>query len=71
MRVPIVAANWKMHKTAKEAVDYFRRLLELVPGRPGVELVIFPPATLLFLAQKHLEGSPIVWGAQNAYPEPA
>ena len=71
VQVPIVAANWKMHKTAKEAVDYFRRLLELVPGRSRVELVVFPPATLLPLAQKHLEGSPIVWGAQNAYPEPA
>ncbi|MBC7098419.1 triose-phosphate isomerase [Candidatus Bipolaricaulota bacterium] len=70
MRSPIVAANWKMHKTAGEAVGYFRRLLELVAPQPKVELVIFPPATLLSLAKKHLEGSPIGWGAQNAYPEP-
>ena len=70
MRTPIVAANWKMHKTAREAVDYFRRFLELVPARPPVELVILPPATLLWLAQKHLEGSAVAWGAQNAYPEP-
>ncbi len=71
MRTPIVAANWKMHKTAREAVDYFRRFLELVPARPPVELVILPPATLLWVAQKHLEGSAVAWGAQNAYPEPA
>jgi len=70
VRVPIIAANWKMHKTAREAVDYFRRILELVPGKPPVELVIFPPATLLSLAQKHLEGTSIAWGAQNAHPEP-
>ncbi len=70
MRTPIVAANWKMHKTCEEAVSYFRRLLELVPARREVELVILPPATLLFLAQKHLAGSGIAWGAQHAYPEP-
>ena len=70
MRTPIVAANWKMHKTVREAVDYFRRLLELVPARPPVELVIIPPATLLWVAQKHLGGSVVGWGAQNAYPEP-
>ncbi|HEC63526.1 MAG TPA: triose-phosphate isomerase, partial [Candidatus Acetothermia bacterium] len=46
MRTPIVAANWKMHKTREEAVAYFRRLLELVPPQRRVELVIFPPATL-------------------------
>jgi triosephosphate isomerase len=71
VRTPIVAANWKMHKTVGEAVAYFRRLLELVPARPPVELVVFPPATLLLVAQKHLEGSGVAWGAQNAHPEPA
>lgn len=70
VRTPIVAANWKTHKTVKEAVDYFRRLLELVPARPPVELVIFPPATILWVAQKHLGGSAVAWGAQDAYPEP-
>ena len=70
MRTPIVAANWKMHKTREEAVAYFRRLLELVPPQRRVELVIFPPATLLFLAQKHLAGTGIAWGGQDAYPEP-
>ncbi len=71
VRKPIVAANWKMNKTEAEAESYFRRLLELVPDAPDVDLVVFPPATLLYLARLHLGGSAVSWGAQNAYPEPA
>jgi triosephosphate isomerase len=70
MRIPIVAANWKMHKTVAEAEAYFRKLLALVPKSPGVELVVFPSATALHVAARELEGSPIAWGAQNAHPEP-
>jgi len=70
MRTPIVAANWKMHKTVTEAEAYFRKLLALVPESPGVELVVFPSATALHVAARELEGSSIAWGAQNAHPEP-
>jgi len=70
MRIPIVAANWKMHKTVAEAEAYFRKLLALVPESPGVELVVFPSATALHVAARELEESPIAWGAQTAHPEP-
>ncbi|HDI11365.1 MAG TPA: triose-phosphate isomerase [Candidatus Acetothermia bacterium] len=70
MRIPIVAANWKMHKTSQEAADYCRRLRELVPKDPGVELVIFPPFTALGAVRDELAGTRIKWGAQNVHPEP-
>lgn len=69
MARPIVAANWKMHKTQKETEQYLKRLLEIVPRDPFVELVVFPPFTGLPLAARLLEGSPISFGAQNAHPE--
>jgi triosephosphate isomerase len=65
----LVAANWKMHKTLKEAEDYLRRLLKLVPPDPPVELAVFPSFTALALASEMLSGSPIALGAQNGHPE--
>ena len=47
MRTPLIAANWKMHKTVDEAeafLDVFRRLAEDVTG---VDIVIAPPFTAL------------------------
>ncbi|MGY4706178.1 triose-phosphate isomerase [Candidatus Bipolaricaulota sp. J31] len=70
MRVPIVAANWKMNKTGAEAREYCRRFRALVPEDFPVELVIFPPFTALPAVREELSGSPIKWGAQNAHPEP-
>lgn len=70
MRKPIVAANWKMHKTLAEAREYCRRFRELVPRDFPVELVIFPPFTALPAVREELSGTPIRWGAQNAHPEP-
>ncbi|NOX45142.1 MAG: triose-phosphate isomerase [Caldiserica bacterium] len=69
MRVPIVAANWKMHKTGAEAREYCRGFRALVPGDFPVELVIFPPFTALGAVREELEGTGIKWGAQNAHPE--
>lgn len=66
---PLVAANWKMHKTLKETEAYLRRLLELVPPDPPVELAVFPPFTALARAGELLAGSPIALGAQNGHPE--
>ncbi len=69
MRVPIVAANWKMHKTGAEAREYCRRFRALVPRDFPVELVIFPPFTALGAVREELAGTGIKWGAQNAHPE--
>ncbi len=65
----VVAANWKMHKTAGEARTYVEKLLELVPSRLEFELIVFPSATALYVVAQVLRGSPIAWGAQNAHWE--
>jgi triosephosphate isomerase len=71
MRKPLVAGNWKMHKTVAEA----RHLVsEMVPGLQavsGVENVLCPPATALLAVSALLEGTDICLGAQNMHWESA
>ncbi len=70
MRRPVVVANWKMHKSVQDAERFLRRLLELAPQRPQVELVVCPSATALQAVGRVLAGTKIAWGAQSARPEP-
>ena len=69
VRVPLVAANWKMHKTIPEARACLERLVSLVQADPGVEVAVFPSFTALPTAQQVLQGTSIALGAQNAHPE--
>ncbi len=69
MMKPLVAANWKMHKTLGETEEYLRRLLEVIPADPPVELAVFPSFTALMLARRILEGTPVALGAQNGHPQ--
>jgi triosephosphate isomerase len=70
MRRPILAANWKMYKTAGEAVDFLDRFLPRVAGATGVDVVIAPPFTALDRAGRRLAGSAVALAAQNVSPEP-
>ncbi len=69
MRRPILAANWKMHKTAAEAVAFVEAFLPLVKGAE-VDVVIAPPATALDRVSGALNGSGVMLAAQNVHPEP-
>src|SRR5262249_6158188 len=67
-RRPLVAGNWKMHRTAGEAVQLIRQLREhLLPGR--AEVMVAPPFTALPAAKHALEGTEILLGAQNVHWE--
>ena len=69
-RVPIVAGNWKMHTTRKEALDLTRGILKEV-GRPAsVEVVLCPPFTVLTTVGSLLTGSQVKLGAQDCFWEP-
>lgn len=68
MRKAIVAGNWKMHKTASEAVELVAELKPLLAG-VEVETAICPPATSLQAVHAALEGSAIGLGAQNMHWE--
>ncbi len=69
MRRPILAANWKMHKTVAEAVAFVEKLLPLVADADGVDVVIAPSFTALDRVGRNLEGSALLLAAQNVNPE--
>jgi triosephosphate isomerase len=70
MRRPILAANWKMHKTAAEAEAFVAGFLPLLGDLAGAEVVLVPPYTALDRVAARLAGSPVQLGAQNVHPEP-
>ncbi|HEU4937627.1 MAG TPA: triose-phosphate isomerase [Vicinamibacterales bacterium] len=47
MRVPFIAANWKMYKTVHEAVAFAKEFRALVKDVSDVEIVLAPPFTAL------------------------
>jgi triosephosphate isomerase len=69
MRTPIIAGNWKMYKTAREATEVVRSLRVLVADVTDVEVVICPPFTALASALEAAGGSRIAVGAQNCHWE--
>lgn len=70
MRKRVIAGNWKMHKTAAEAVEYTNRFIELSVKVPrSVELVICPPFTALNSVSQVLASHDgrVKLGAQNMH----
>lgn len=66
-RKPLVAGNWKMHKTIGETMALFEALEPLVADLSGVEVVICPPFTAVAAAAARARNSPIEIGAQNVH----
>jgi triosephosphate isomerase len=61
-----VGTGWKMNHTLQMARDYARTLA--AAERPAeIELFVLPPATALAEVARHLEGSGVRVGAQNAH----
>jgi triosephosphate isomerase len=68
-RVPLVAANWKMHKTVGETAAFLDRFLSDVDELGGVEVVVCPPYPSLATAVERCRRSPIKVAAQNMHEE--
>lgn len=67
MRRPLIAGNWKMHFTVPEGLEYALKLRrDLDPHTGLVDVVILPPALMLWEIANALRGCPIQVGAQNA-----
>lgn len=66
-RRPLVAGNWKMHKTAGEAREACTALAALVGPQPVAEVAVCPPYTALEAAVQALAGSPVAVYAQNMH----
>lgn len=68
-RIPVIAGNWKMFKTRKEAVDMLTALRGEVDNLENVEVVVCPAFTSLADSAAALQGSTIGLGAQNVHYE--
>ncbi|MBI4261442.1 MAG: triose-phosphate isomerase [Actinobacteria bacterium] len=72
-RRPIIAANWKMHKTHLEAIQAVQKLSYLLEREDAerVEVVVCPPFTALRAVQTLLDADrlPYGLGAQNVHWE--
>jgi len=66
-RRPLIAANWKMHKTIAEAEAFARELLPLVAGA-SAEIAVAPSFVALAALGRALAGSAVALAAQNANP---
>ena len=69
MRTPIVAANWKMHKTVAEAVELTRGVRKALADVTGIEIVLCPPFTALASVRETIGPARIGLGDQNMYYE--
>jgi triosephosphate isomerase (TIM) len=70
MRIPLFAANWKMHKTLHEALAYVRECSLLLRDRSDVEVVLAPPFTALAAAAEAARNTVLGIAAQDLYFEP-
>ena len=68
MRKPIIAGNWKMHKTIAEALEFVNDVKDKVSNNE-VEAVICAPFTLLKDLKEATKGTSIKVGAQNMHFE--
>ena len=72
-RRPLIAANWKMHKTHLEAIRDVQKISYLLDKDDAerVEVVICPPFTALRAVQVLIEGDRLSYGlgAQNVHFE--
>lgn len=68
-RVPLIAGNWKMNKTAAQALRLIEDLLPGMQAVSGVEILLCPPAPSLMALSAVLDKTGIALGAQNLYWE--
>lgn len=66
-RLPLVAGNWKMHKTVAEAEAFIQALLPRVSAADGVEVAVCPAFTVLGAIVDSTRGSRVQVFAQNMH----
>lgn len=69
MRKPIIAGNWKMNTTLKEALALARGVRTGVQEIDGVETVVCPPFISIATVSEALAASKVGVGAQDVYWE--
>jgi triosephosphate isomerase len=69
-RIPLIAGNWKMHKTEAQAEEYIQALLPRVSAVDGVDVAVCVPFTDLRAMVDSARGSRVHVYAQNMHSEP-
>jgi triosephosphate isomerase len=70
-RIPLIAGNWKMHKTVAEAEAFIASLLPRVSTADGVDVGVCVPFTDLQAVVDSTRGSRVTVYAQNMHQEPS
>jgi triosephosphate isomerase (TIM) len=69
-RTPLIAGNWKMYKTEREAEQYIQALLPRVSAADATDVAICVPFTDLRAMVDSTRGSRVEVYAQNMHQEP-
>ncbi len=69
MREWMIAGNWKMNNTAKEAVELSKSVKEAAEGIQGGDVVLSPPFTALQTVYEVIKDSKVMLAAQNMFYE--
>jgi triosephosphate isomerase (TIM) len=71
MKRCVIAGNWKMFKTRREAVSFAEDFVSGLAGVPAErELLLFPPFTAIAALADRCRGTRVGVGGQNLHPEP-
>ncbi len=57
MRTPLIAGNWKLHKTSAETKELIKGIIEKTGDVSGVDIVVAPPFTSLPAASEAISAS--------------
>ena len=68
MRIPLIAGNWKLHKTLDESAQLVRTLVADLADLHDREIVVAPVFTALATVAAAVNGSTLRLAAQNCYP---
>jgi triosephosphate isomerase len=66
-RTPLIAGNWKMHKTVAQAEEFIQAMLPRVSSADHADVVICPPFTALQAMVDSTRGSRVEVYAQNMH----
>jgi triosephosphate isomerase len=69
MRKPVIAGNWKLYKTNKEAAELITSLIPKVKKNRDVDIVVAPVFTALTSVKQAIAGSNIMLAGQDCYWE--
>lgn len=68
-RRPLIAGNWKMYNTGKEAIKTIKTLTSLLDNSEDIEIMIAPTFLALPLVSFEIQDEKIKLGAQNLHFE--